>query len=66
MKTLCWKCENACGDCSWSDHWEHRPVPGWKAVPTQMKLNNYRNGESFIVIECPEFVPKPKKQKQRA
>jgi len=61
MKTLCWKCANACGDCSWSNHWEHLPVPGWKAVPTEMR-NDFRVAVSYIVTECPEFVPeKPKK-----
>jgi len=60
MKTLCWKCKNACGDCSWSDHWEHSPVPGWNAAPTVMK-NDGRVDVSYIVIECPEFYPEDRK-----
>lgn len=64
MKTLCWKCANACGECSWSDHWEHSPVPGWKAEQTVMK-NDSRVAVSYIVTECPEFVPERKK-KQKA
>ena len=60
--TLCWKCMKACGDCSWSDHWEHQPVKGWKAIPTKINTD-YRSDGSFIVIECPEFIQeKPKKQ----
>lgn len=52
--TLCWDCANACGGCSWSDHWLHRPVEGWDAIRTDLKA---KDGviESYIVVECPEF-----------
>ena len=63
MKTLCWKCANACGDCSWSDHWEHSPVEGWKAVPTEMR-NDGRVAVSYIVTECPEFRPEDRKKRR--
>ena len=54
--TLCWDCANATGGCSWSDYWEHSPVPGWIAIPTKLKLNNETNGSSYAVISCPEFI----------
>ena len=54
-QTLCWKCNKACGDCSWSEHKNNTPVPGWTAIPTKVKLNNNELGDSYIVIACPEF-----------
>ena len=61
--TLCWNCANACGDCSWSDHWKHEPVPGWKASRVPIKMNGgYQT--TYIVHECPEFIPEaPRKPK---
>ena len=54
-QTPCWDCAKATGGCSWSDHWEHSPVPGWNAIETRLKWNYEANDCSFIVIECPEF-----------
>ena len=54
--TICWDCKNACGGCSWSDHWRHTPVPGWTAVETKVRMNSELFAQSFIVIACPEFV----------
>lgn len=57
--TLCWKCEKACGRCSWSDRFE--PVDGWSAVPTKIlvssreKENSRKYTDSFDVYYCPEF-----------
>lgn len=53
--TLCWDCARACGGCSWSNHWEHRPVAGWTAVETRVRMNNNEYEPSYIVIACPEF-----------
>ena len=54
--TLCWSCANACGGCSWSDHWEHKPVPGWKAKKVLVKTSlGYE--PTYTVEECPEFEP---------
>lgn len=53
--TLCWDCAKACGGCSWSDHFEHSPVPGWEAEETHLRLDNNGNGTSYIVLSCPEF-----------
>jgi len=54
-QTLCWDCENACGGCSWSDHWKHTPVEGWTAKRTRLRMDKDDYGDSYIVIECPEF-----------
>lgn len=56
MSTLCWDCARACGDCSWSNHHQHKPVPGWKAE--EVHRNYYDRAESltYNILECPEFV----------
>lgn len=50
--SLCWKCKNATGFCSWSREFE--PVQGWEAVKTIIKN---QNGilESYEVKKCPSF-----------
>lgn len=52
--TLCWKCNNTCGGCSWSKSF--KPVKGWTA-----KKANFKDCgelvESYLVIDCPKFVP---------
>ena len=53
--TLCWDCAKACGGCSWSNHLEHLPVPGWQAEDTKVRMNNDTYEPSFIVLACPEF-----------
>ena len=55
--TLCWDCSKAGGLCPWSDHWEHKPVPGWSAVQTRMRANNGGTDTSYIVLACPLFEP---------
>ena len=58
--TICWDCANACGNCPWSGY-HHRPVKGWVATPTKIKLrssgNKYGEGfdSSYIVQSCPLF-----------
>lgn len=56
-QTLCWGCANATGGCCWSDYWKHRPVPGWKAERNDIRINSGLSAESYIVYECPEYVP---------
>ena len=58
--TLCWDCAKACGECSWSNHWDHSPVPGLKAEQTYLKVNG-GDDISYRVIECPEFEPDGRK-----
>jgi hypothetical protein len=54
--TLCWKCQNATGGCSWSQ--ELKPVEGWVAKKTKIRLQRGANDiDSFIVRKCPEFIP---------
>lgn len=54
-QTLCWDCAKACGDCSWTQWREYRPVPGWKAEPRTMKNQCNGSYETWCVIACPEF-----------
>ena len=56
---ICFDCQRACGDCSWSEYDLDRevarlkPVEGWTA-----KLVMYQNcGYTYEVTECPLFVP---------
>ena len=38
---LCWACQKACGDCSWSSCFQ--PVEGWTAEKVQRKTyDSYR------------------------
>ena len=46
LETLCWKCGNALGGCSWSI--DFTPVEGWDAKPTAHN--------SYKVYNCPKFV----------
>lgn len=55
-RTLCWDCANACGGCTWSDHWLHKPINGWTAVRADLKTKDGEVTESYIVTECPEFI----------
>lgn len=53
-QTLCWYCQNTNRfKCSWFDPDNQQPVPGWTAE------KDYRNGvgDTFHVIECPNFLP---------
>lgn len=55
-KTLCERCQNACGRCAWSAF--GMPVNGWTA--TKVKLNAQHNREplyieTYRVFECPLF-----------
>lgn len=59
-QTLCWDCANATGSCSWSDHFDHKPVDGWEAIETTIKVHNPSCdadlNRSYVVISCPEFI----------
>lgn len=56
--TLCWKCANACGKCSWSDG-SFTPVDGWTARKTRLRGDRgvYRTKiiESYYVTACPQY-----------
>lgn len=55
--TLCWDCRNACGGCSWSRYKVWQPVPGWTAVESSIPGNKGARVQTFIVLDCPEFIP---------
>jgi hypothetical protein len=52
---LCWKCQKACGGCSWSA--EFKPVKGWTAQKTKIRVQSGRHIKSYEIIDCPEYVP---------
>ena len=54
--TICWECANACGGCSWSEHMNHTPVPGWRATRRDVVTKGGESTESYIVHDCPQFV----------
>lgn len=53
--TLCWDCKKATGgsDCPWAN--KFKPVEGWTATPTIVKVAGIREENSFIVHKCPLF-----------
>ena len=58
-RTICWRCEKACGKCSWSDG-TFTPVPGWKAEKVKLRVKDNKDDlnrytDSYIVDECPQF-----------
>ena len=51
---LCWTCQKACGDCSWSRCFQ--PVKGWTAEKVHRKpYDSYQSKQSV-----PEYVPDKK------
>jgi hypothetical protein len=56
--TLCWSCKNAVPGhetgCSWSRGFI--PVQGWTAEETKLKNPGAKLADSFLVLECPEFM----------
>ena len=54
-ETLCWTCQNATGQCSWSKNFT--PVEGWDAVPTKVRGNLELDEwlDSYLVIDCPKY-----------
>ncbi len=55
-ETLCWSCANACGGCEWSQK-KAKPVPGWTAEKTKIRLDKGKTSESYLVIKCPKYKP---------
>lgn len=52
-ETLCWDCVNAVKKCPWSRSF--KPVPGWDAIPTKIKMECARLSDSYMVKDCPMF-----------
>lgn len=51
--TLCWDCAKAVGYCDWSE--EFKPVKGWTAEKTEIKVQSGANIKSYVVTACPLF-----------
>lgn len=63
---LCWRCQNAYGDCPWTEvdpvteKVKFQPVPGWTATPTRRSTTR---GPEKVIVEgysikaCPLFIP---------
>lgn len=65
--TLCWSCQNATGGCSWTEYGRFEPVDGWDATPTLIRSKNEDTLHvipSYLVNDCPEYIPDPKKKKE--
>lgn len=70
---ICFRCQNACGGCSWSEvdpetgRPRFEPVPGWTAVPSG-HYKTVRGKRKFIeshrITACPEFVPDEPRDRQ--
>ena len=52
-QSLCWRCKNCFGGCSWSESFE--PVEGWRAERTIIQHFNAET-PSFLVRDCPRFA----------
>ena len=57
---ICFDCENACGNCSWSavdmdGKLLFEPVPGWTARKVTINLGKGRTTETYHITDCPQF-----------
>ena len=50
---LCWRCKNACGGCSWSQHLI--PIKGWLAKKSIIHDND-GDIRTYEIEFCPEFI----------
>lgn len=58
--SVCERCSNACGKCSWSS--DFVPVKGWVAVPTKIQSNTLKEyTDSFYIVWCPQFAEDKKR-----
>jgi hypothetical protein len=56
--TLCWCCDHALhANCQWFQGFH--PIPGWIAKKGERKFHY----PSYMVYDCPMFVPVPKREK---
>lgn len=60
-ESLCLFCKNACtGECSWARSF--KPVKGWSAVPTKVKISKGVYDDSFLVESCPKYIQDDRKE----
>lgn len=52
-QTLCWYCDNACGDCDWSAF--GKPIKKWLCKKSFIDNGQYGEIESYIVRWCPQY-----------
>ena len=48
----CWTCKKCFGGCSWSKDFE--PVPGWQAIPHNIKENG-EHANGYRIMYCPLY-----------
>lgn len=63
---ICFDCQRACGDCSWSEIDQKtrkprfEPVPGWTAevvhYPAWMNGNKAKYEETYHITACPLYI----------
>ena len=51
--TLCWWCDNACGNCDWSMY--EKPIKKWIAKKSYIDNSKYGRTDSYIVRWCPQY-----------
>ena len=63
---LCWKCQNACGGCPWTEvdpvakKVRFEPVPGWTAKPVKRITTSGCEKiivDTYSIKACPLFIP---------
>ena len=67
---ICFDCENACGNCSWSavgmdGKLLFEPVPGWTAEKVTINLGKGRATETYHITDCPQFSRAGQGQKSK-
>lgn len=72
---LCFRCQKACGGCSWSEldpvtrKPRFEPVPGWTAKKILLNVGRSRKKrhiiETYHITACPEFVPDEERHVER-
>jgi len=64
--TLCWDCDRSILECSWL-HID-KPVDGWTAIPTKLRVQTKKQEahfiDSFKVEKCPLFIPVDSERKK--
>lgn len=53
---LCWTCKRAVPNrgCEWAD--KLKPVKGWYAIPTKIRMCEGKYTDSYKIISCPKYI----------